>query len=199
MKNLLIAATVLCGVATTANAAIIPVLDTVTLNGSSYIFSYSGTLAGDQGLMPGSQLVIFDFAGYVTGSIDAGIYAADVDATVEFTSTLTPQPGQDDDPLIENLVFTWRGSPFNASGGPFADVSFSGLTARSIYSAVRLDGFSAKAVVNNGAATGQDAYNSGLVGVAAAIVPEPTTWALLIAGFGLAGASLRRRRTPGYA
>lgn len=26
-------------------------------------------------------------------------------------------------------------------------------------------------------------------------VPEPTTWALLIAGFGLAGGSLRRRRT----
>jgi hypothetical protein len=27
-------------------------------------------------------------------------------------------------------------------------------------------------------------------------VPEPTTWALLVAGFGLAGASLRRRRAP---
>lgn len=29
-------------------------------------------------------------------------------------------------------------------------------------------------------------------------VPEPATWAMMIAGFGLAGASLRRRR-PGYA
>jgi hypothetical protein len=27
-------------------------------------------------------------------------------------------------------------------------------------------------------------------------VPEPATWAMLIAGFGLAGASLRRRRAP---
>ena len=26
-------------------------------------------------------------------------------------------------------------------------------------------------------------------------VPEPTTWALMISGFGLAGAALRRRRT----
>jgi hypothetical protein len=26
-------------------------------------------------------------------------------------------------------------------------------------------------------------------------VPEPTSWALMIAGFGLAGATLRRRRT----
>lgn len=35
-----------------------------------------------------------------------------------------------------------------------------------------------------------------LVGItAAAAIPEPTTWALLIGGFGLAGAALRRRRT----
>ena len=26
------------------------------------------------------------------------------------------------------------------------------------------------------------------------LVPEPSTWALMIAGFGLAGAALRRRR-----
>lgn len=31
-------------------------------------------------------------------------------------------------------------------------------------------------------------------GVAAAIVPEPATWALMITGFGLAGTSIRRRK-----
>jgi hypothetical protein len=31
-------------------------------------------------------------------------------------------------------------------------------------------------------------------GIAATIVPEPTTWALMITGFGFAGASLRRRK-----
>ena len=30
-------------------------------------------------------------------------------------------------------------------------------------------------------------------------IPEPSTWALMIAGFGLAGASLRRRRAPASA
>ncbi|MBS0361328.1 MAG: PEPxxWA-CTERM sorting domain-containing protein [Proteobacteria bacterium] len=36
-----------------------------------------------------------------------------------------------------------------------------------------------------------DASGSGTFDIA---VPEPATWALMIAGFGLAGASLRRRR-----
>ena len=198
MRYVLFAAAAALGVSTAANAAIIPVLDTVTQVGSEYEFSYSGTLAGDQGLIQGSTLVIFDFLGYVPGSIDAGIYAADVTASVENTSVLLPPPGQTDDPLLANLVFRWTGNPFNASGGPFADVSFSGLTARSIYSAVQIDGFSAKAVVNNGAATGLAAYNSGEVGVPAQ-VPEPATWAMLILGFGGVGTVIRTRRRLGLA
>lgn len=35
--------------------------------------------------------------------------------------------------------------------------------------------------------------------VARALVPEPATWAVMITGFGLAGAALRRRRTPAVA
>ena len=37
-------------------------------------------------------------------------------------------------------------------------------------------------------------FNQGLVTGFNAAVPEPATWALMISGFGLAGASLRRRR-----
>jgi len=82
--------------------------------------------------------------------------------------------------------------PFNASGGPFADVSFSGLTARSVYSATKLDGYVARSTINNGAATGQKEFNQGAVAVAAAI-PEPATWGMMILGFGGVGAMLRRR------
>jgi len=37
--------------------------------------------------------------------------------------------------------------------------------------------------------------NAGSISVKVAVVPEPATWAMLIAGFGLVGASLRQRRT----
>lgn len=193
MKKLLLAMCASFAFSSAASAAIIPTLDSVTADGTDWLFSYSGTLAGDQGLVAGSKLIIYDFTGYIPGSIDSGIYSANLAASVEFTSVMLPPPSDTDDPLIPNLVFTWTGAPFNASGGPFADVSFAGLTAKSVFSQVRNDGFSAMAVTNNGSATGDPSFNSGRVGVPSA-VPEPATWALMIAGFGFAGTALRARR-----
>ena len=132
MKKLVLAAAALLGAPTLANAAVTPVLDTVTLVGTDYEFSYSGTLSGD--------------TGYIAGSISAGIYAADLDAFVEDTSALGPI-GHDDDPTVANLVFKWKGSPFNAAGGPFADVTFAGLTARSSFAGTRLDGYSGRSIL----------------------------------------------------
>ena len=37
-------------------------------------------------------------------------------------------------------------------------------------------------------------YTDGTIAVEAAGVPEPTGWALMLAGFGVAGAAIRRRR-----
>jgi hypothetical protein len=192
VKKLLLAAIALIALAPAAHAANIPVLDTVTLVGTDYEFSYSATLSGDTGVVAGNRLVIFDFRGYVPGSISSGIYAFDLDAFVELTTAgLTLPPGYDDDPNVENLVFQWKGAPFNASGGPFADVSFSGLTARSIYPLTAIDAYSAVTRINNGGATGLAAFNQGEVGVP---VPEPSTLALVALGFGLAGSMRRTRR-----
>jgi hypothetical protein len=196
VRKLILASGAWLALATAAPASIIPVLDLVTPTGGEFQYLYSATLSGDQGLVPGSTLVIFDFAGLVPGSVSAGIYGAEITTGVENTSTLLPPPGQFDDPTIPNLVFRWTGGPFNQAGGPFADITFAGLTARSIYGDTRLGSFSAKAVTNNGSATGEDAFNVGRVGVARAPlgVPEPATWAMMILGFSAMGAVLRRRR-----
>jgi hypothetical protein len=170
-------------------------LQSVTPVGPNFEFSYQATLAGDQGLVPGSKLVIFDFAGYVVGSISSADPHFAVSVQNVTTGVLTP-PGFVDNPSIPNLVFTWIGPAFHASGGPFADFNFNGLKALSKYKSLALGVFSAIAEKNNGippGGTGTITYNTGYVTVPTA-VPEPATWAMMIAGFGLAGAALRRRR-----
>jgi hypothetical protein len=194
MKKLLLSTCAAFALATTAHASVIPVLQTITPVGSDFEFSYSGTLAGDQGLVPGSELVIFDFAGYVLGSISPGIYGPDLIAFTELTSAIPPPFSTIDDPTIPNLVFKWVGAPFNASGGPFPQTAFAGLTAQSTFGSEKIGGFSALTVTNNGAATGKSAFNTGFVGVPEAFVPEPASWALLMLGFGGMGAVLRARK-----
>ena len=184
--------------ATGASAAVIPTLTSITNNGGDYTFSYEGTLSGDAGLISGNRLVIFDFVGYVTGSVSSP-YAA-LAASTELVSTgLLTIPGEIDNPNIPNLVFTYTGAPFNASSGPFAPVDFSGLSARSIYGAQGVDTFAAITVKNNPngrpGGTGTPIYDAGFITVPArGAIPEPATWAMMLTGFGGAGVLLRRRR-----
>ena len=199
MKRLVLAAIAPLAIASAAHGAIIPTLESVTPVGPNYEFDYQGTLVGDQGLVPGSRLVIFDFAGYVVGSVSA----ADPNfvATVENTSSgLILPPGFVDNPAVPNLVFTWKGLPFHASGGPYADFNFM-FKALSKYKTLALGVFSAIAVKNNDlgpGGPGTKTFNTGYVTVPAP-VPEPQVWAMMLAGFGLVGASLRRRRTTSAA
>src|SRR5204862_2926954 len=114
-----------------ANAAVTTSLMNVTPGpGGTFIFNYQGTLDGDAGLSatqpslggaPGSRLVIFDFNGYVPGSIFTP--SANLLGTVENVSTgLLTIPGTFDDPNIPNLVFTWIGPDVQTSGGPYPNI-----------------------------------------------------------------------------
>lgn len=197
MKTILLAAVAALSLAAPASAAVLT-LQGVTNNGpSDFTFTYRGTLGPDEGLRSGDRLIIYDFAGYVPGSISAD-GNANVAVSTEFTSPggfVTP--GFNDDPSLVNLVFTYTGPDFRNTGGPFAPFDFAGLSARSTFGGLGLDAFFTLTTKNNpdGVPGGSNTavFTLGQVTVpVAAAVPEPATWAMMLGGFGLIGAATRR-------
>lgn len=95
----------------------------------------------------------------------------------------------------------WTGTAFN--GLVFSGSGFSGLTSATLLDSTT---FGAGAFTQAGITLVGDQLQlnwSGLsyldgqrldIAFTAGAIPEPATWAMLIAGFGLVGASLRRRR-----
>jgi hypothetical protein len=192
MKKWVLAAVAAIGIAGSANAAIVT-LQTITPNGANdFTFNYQGTLGGDEGLRTGDRLIIYDFAGYIPGSIFSPNAA--VVATTELTSPGgLVGPGFDDDASVTNLVFTYTGPNFRNQGGPFAPLDFNGLGARSTFGGSALDAFFALTTKNNANAN-TPIFTLGSVTVPAFnAVPEPAAWAMMIGGFGLIGAASRRR------
>jgi hypothetical protein len=207
MKRLLFAAGAALCIAGGAHASITPVLMSVTADGSDFLFTYSATLSGDEGVTAGSQLVIMDFAGYVDGSISAP--SANVTATAADTANFDVSTGGvqvnpmfTDDPTIPDLIFTYNGPDFQTTGGPFTPITIT-LTAESTLGGTSQDGFSSRAISNSGINTvGSASFNNGAVGVAAAqtqALPEPASWALLIVGFGGIGGLVRAKRRTALA
>lgn len=194
MKKWVLAAVAAIGMTVPASAAVVT-LQSETGSAGDFTFNYQGTLGPDEGVRSGDRLIIYDFNGYIPGSIFSNL--ANVMASVENSST-TPifQPGQSDDPNIPNLVFTYTGPDFQTSGGPYASFNFNGLGARSTFGSTILDAFFTQTTKNNPPAEAMTAaYQVGNVSVPFAAVPEPATWAMMLGGFGLLGAAVRRRRT----
>mgnify|MGYP001555642330 CR=1 FL=1 len=194
MKTALFAAAAAFALSTAAHASVIPVLDSVTADGSDYLYSYTGQLAADQGVTAGDQLAIIDFQGYVDGSVSSSLPYVTASVVDTLPSGLLAPPGTVDNPLIPDLLFTYNGPDYQTTGGPYSAITyFSGLSAESTFGTTKLGYFSAEAVKNDGVEAGTAAYNVGSVGVPTA-VPEPATWAMMLFGFFGIGAVARRRQ-----
>jgi len=196
MKRWILAAAVL-GFAAPASAGVITLGSIVKNGDSDFTFTYQGTLGPDEGLRSGDRLIIYDFRGYIDGSISAD-GNANVAVSVENTSPGgIVTPGFDDDPNIVNLVYTYTGPDFRNTGGPFTPFDFNGLLARSTFGGMAVDAFFGLSTKNNpdGVPGGSNTavYSLGQVTVPAAAVPEPASWAMMLGGFGLLGAATRRR------
>lgn len=196
MKKWVLAAVAAVAIAGPASAAVLT-LESVTNNGTNdNTWRYQGTLGPDEGVRAGDRLIIFDFNGYIAGSIFTP--SATVVGTVENTSANAfVTPGFSDDPNIPNLVFTYVGPDFRNTGGPFAPFDFNGLGARSTFSNRTLDAFFTLTTKNNpdGTPGGSNTavFTLGQVTTPAAGVPEPASWAMMLGGFGLLGFASRRR------
>jgi hypothetical protein len=194
MKKLLLVTAALV-VSTAAHASIIPTLTGVTgPSGGQYTWTYQGYLAGDQGLVSGDQLDIFNFAGYVPGSVFSPYANVVATATTGDPSGLILPPGYVIQPGTTTLVFTYTGPNYDTKGGPFGVTDFNGLSAKSTLGTINpLGAFSAVAEKNTGPDTGTPTFNTGYEAVPGS-VPEPSAWGLMLLGAGLTGATLRRRR-----
>jgi hypothetical protein len=196
------------GVAVPAQAALIPTLDSVTPVGGNFSFDYSVLLTGDEGLSTHainplnhvnyrSELVIYDFSGYVPGSVftDNPLFTSSVQLT---SPTATVPPGYTDDPTILNLVFSYIGPDLHTSGGPFPPLDLGTFGALSTLPGTMVGAFGSIAVKNTGLAfpsgsANTAAFNQGTVFTPSSATPEASTWAMTILGFGAIGSTLRQR------
>jgi hypothetical protein len=169
-----------------AHSAVI-YLDAVTAVGSNFRYDYSVEFARDEGIESGSSFAIYDFNGYVPGSIKSD-YPGFVTSRVERFSDLPKSPNFTDDNTF-NLRFTYNGPTQNLSRQ-----SFGMFSALSRFENQTVDGFSAVTVVAAGSAAGEEVFAQGPVETPAAAVPETATWAMMISGLGLIGGAMRRQR-----
>jgi hypothetical protein len=195
MKKFLLITFVSLAFAGLATAAITPaILGTPTVDGSDFLWSYQISVDNQEELIAasstpcttaaacGSFFTIYDFEGYVAGSITAPAgWSTQVALTGLTNSTQNPA----DSGSVANLTFVYTGT--SPLPGPIADMT--GFSAVSTFGQVNTGGtFTYQAAKLDGLV---DA-GIGSINVPLSSTPEPATTGLI--ALGLAGIALARRK-----
>src|SRR5438128_11690350 len=106
MKKWVLAAAAAIAFAGPASAAVVTLQSTTNNGTNNNTYTYQGTLGPDEGLRTGDRFVVYDFSGYIAGSIFTTA-ANFTTGTENTTAAATSLPGQVDDAHPVNLVFTY--------------------------------------------------------------------------------------------
>jgi len=168
-----------------ANAAITPALVNVTGSGP-YTWNYEISVDNLEELVANtSYFTIYDFAGYVSGTIEAPAGWTD---SVQLIGITPSEENPTDSGTLENLTFTYTGP--TTSVGPITDLT--GFSAESTLGSVYETGgtFTYQATKTPAAGGGLD-QGIGSIEVPTA-TPEPVTTGLI--GLALVGMAVARRK-----
>ncbi len=99
----------LMSISEVADAGILPIKVTVTPDGPNFRYTYGIMLTSDSKLTPGDYFTIYDFYGYIPGSISSdGLHPFTYSVSNVGTTPLGTVPF--DDPNVPNLTFIYNGS-----------------------------------------------------------------------------------------